>query len=246
MTEKIMIGIITFVFGAVVTHLWDKVRKRIVWLKYTVLHHALGASAQDAKFGSVKLLYNDTPVVNLFMSTIMISNENSSDLSNIDLNIVCDQESLILISHGRNMASSNELQLTANYASLLSNAKQENLGYLFTRRDYKIPVLNRGDKIEFALVTTNPKGKQPYLTVNCDHAGVKMRQVPKFQELFGEPLPHSALIGAIIAVTLCLPAVCFIESKAVLVGACVGFGLFASLLGVLAIKVWKFLWKLLC
>lgn len=245
MKEKIIIGFATFILGACFNHVWDKFRKRTLLLKYTVWHYPLGTSGHDPRFGSVKLLYNDNPVNNLFMSTILLSNENNKDLTNLELNIVCDQESMIIISHGRNKSSLNDLTFTDKYTQVLVSNKPESLGYIITRRDYKIPVLNRGDKIDIVLLTTNRQGKQPVLTVSCDYPGVRIKYAQVYQELFGEPLPQSALLGSLIALLLCGPIIFFVGNKTIAIWVAVVLGLFASMLGVVVRKACKFIVKML-
>jgi len=245
MKEEILIPLGTFILGLFINHIWEKFKKRISLVKYTVWHLFLGGSADDPRFGSLKLLYNDRPVRNLYMSRVLLSNESNRDLSNVELNVVSDRDSAILVSHGRNMSSLNDLSFTDKYTKVLSELKPENMEYIFGRRDYKLPVLNRGDKVEISLLLTNFKSMQPNITVSCDYPGVKMKYARVFPELFGEPQIHSALLGTLIALLLCVLIIFLIHSKTIAVLLAAFICLFASLLGVLARKICKLIIKIL-
>ncbi len=239
MKEKILISTITFILGIFIKHIWDKFKNRISELKYTVWHRYLGGTIDDSRFGSLKLLYNDKPIKNLYMSTILLSNESNRDLSDLELNIICDSNSAILISYGKNRASLNELLFTDKYNAVLVNRKPEDLEFIFKRRDYKLPVLNRGDKVDVTLLTTNNKGIQPVITISCDYPGVKMKYAVVLSELFGESQRQSALLGIIVALLLCIPIIMLIPSKIISVLITLFISIFASLIGVMLIKFYK-------
>lgn len=245
MRDKIILSLITFVLGIFIKGIWDKFKKRIICLRYTVWHQYLGASVDDTRFGSLKLLYNDNPIKSLYMSNIYLTNESEQDLSGLEINIICDQGSAILISYGKNRGSLKELTFADEYNTVLLEQKPGNMGYIFGRRDYKVPVLNRGDKVDFTLLTTNFKGLQPVLTVSCDHPGVKIKYGNVLPKLFGEPQAQSAWIGSLAALLLCMPIIVFIKSKTIAVLVAAITCLFAILLGIVLIKFWKLLTKIL-
>lgn len=87
-TEKILIGTITLVIGIVIKHIWDKYINRITKLKYSIWHNYIGSSIEDVKFGSVKLLYNQNELQNLYASNVIIKNETGKDLNDLELNMV--------------------------------------------------------------------------------------------------------------------------------------------------------------
>lgn len=245
MRDKIILSLITFVSGIFIKGIWDKFKKRIICLRYTVWHQYLGASVDDTRFGSLKLLYNNTPLKSLYMSNVKLINESEKDLSALEVNIVCDQGSAILVSYGKNRASLKELKFTDEYNKVLLNQNPDNMGHIFERRDYKIPVLNRGGKVDFSLLTTNLKGLQPRLSVSCDYPGAKMKYGNVLPELFGEPQAKSALLGSLAALLLCIPIVIFIESKAIAVFIAGLICLFAVLLGIILRKLCKLLIKII-
>ena len=150
--KNIIVPVITFLIGAFVMHVWERYKSRVNLLNYEVWHQPLGLTAEDIRFGSVKVLYNEQPVNNLYMSTIYVRNESNKDIADIKLNIACDVNSIILVSYGRNLSSLNELSFTSEYQGRLISG---NPGLdLYQKRDYLIPVINRGDTIVFTLLTS--------------------------------------------------------------------------------------------
>ncbi len=223
----------SFLVGAFVTQVWNKFRTRTTVLRYFVYHYPAGSTVTDPRLGSVKVLYNETEVKNLYVSTVTLSNDSGRDLEDLVLNIESDPGSMIIEAHGRNQASLNDLRATEEFSNALTVAGQTmNYEPVAKRRDYQVPVLNRGDDLQVVLLTTNFKGNQPFLRVACDKPGVKLQQGTKRPELFGEPRDSSAAIGALIALGLCWPVVVWVPNKSVAVIAASVLGMTCIMLGV--------------
>ncbi len=243
MENKIIIGLTSSIITLIVANLWSKFRNRIAVLNYQVWHQYLAASGSDPAFGSVQVLYNNISVQNLYMSTVKIVNDSNRDLKNVIVNIQSDPDSVILISNGYNRSSLKSLSFTEEYgAALIAKA---NISYLITHRDYLAPVINRGDQLTFTLLVSNNANKQPYLTLGCDHVGVKLKFSQGLPELMGEPILHSSRIGILLALLLCFPIVYYIPNKVIAVLVAAVVGIFAVVLGILARKISKFVIKIL-
>jgi len=243
--KNIIVPVITFLIGAFVMHVWERYKSRVNLLNYEVWHQPLGLTAEDIRFGSVKVLYNEQPVNNLYMSTIYVRNESNKDIADIKLNIACDVNSIILVSYGRNLSSLNELSFTSEYQGRLISG---NPGLdLYQKRDYLIPVINRGDTIVFTLLTSNTNAihQQPILSLGTDYPGLRMNFAKPVQLLFGESQSSSALLGIIATLLVCVPIIYYIPNKAIAVIVAACFALFAALIGVLIRKLVKQILKLL-
>jgi len=153
----------------------------------------------------------------------------------------------ILGSYGKVSSSVNYLSYAEGFNSQVAAAlrnEQTALDFVRTRRDYRIPVLNRGDSALITLLTTHLDGLQPLLTVGCDYYGVKLKLAPAVELFWGEPRDQSALIGLGIAFLLCWPVVQLVPSKiaAVLTGALLGA--ICLVFGVIARKFSRWLVRL--
>lgn len=236
-TEKIIIGVVTLIVGIVAKHLWDKIVNKVARLHFQILHSYVGSSIEDAKFGSVKLLYNENSVKNLYSSSVIVSNNSNRDIDDLELNISCDKDSLILVSHGQNTSSLNELEFAEKYLTELQNVTPENQQYVYTRRDYIVPVLNRGDKLTITLLTTNFESRQPVLFVGTDHKGVRLEYFIEPPMLFGVSQTKSAVIGVAVSAALCLLIFKFIDHKLLVIFLSVLNGWVATFYGIAILKV---------
>jgi hypothetical protein len=190
-----------------------------------VFHQRLGGTVEDPRFGSVKVSYNDNPVKTLFFSTVSLSNDSGRDLTDLALNIVSDPGSIVLVSHGKNQSSLNDLTYTNDFATALTTAEKSKTWIgVANRRDYHIAVLNRGDDIQVSLLITNTQGNQPFLTVGCDKPGVKLKYALKKEQFWGEPRDESGLLGLVVVLGFCWGIVILIPNKtlAVYVAAVLG------------------------
>jgi hypothetical protein len=246
MENNITVPILTFIIGVILKHLWDRFIRRISIINYTMSHHYLGSSSEDPLFGSVKVLYNGNDVKNLYNIFITLSNEGGRDLTNLELNLSCDVQSAILISYASKKSSLNQLEFTEKYSKILGSDNPDLVSLKFHRRDYIIPVLNRGQQIDVLLLMTNFGGNKPEVFVGCDHTGVKMRlrKLPP-QVLFGESLRLSSFIGLIFALILCY--LLSISSLSLSVVAWLAFliGAFGTFIGWGAIKIFRLVRKVL-
>lgn len=242
MKESFVGSVFLVLLGIVLKHCWDKIQNRLIYLNYSVWHKSLGASITDNLFGNVQILYNNNPVSNLYFSTLLIENNGSRDLENIELNIYSDTSSVILVSHGYLDLSPNPLMFTEEYSDLLARVDTDAaaLTAASTRRDYKVPVLNRGDKLNIQMLITNHL-KEPNIFCSSDHAGIKMKLVAYVKDFYGESAKHCAWIGSIISLAVCWPLIQQMPSDFLFLSVIAGtiIGLMAMVWGWLAIKILK-------
>lgn len=225
--DRLLWPTVTFILGAFITHVWNKFRTRTTVLRYYVFHNFFGSTVTDPKLGSVKVMYGETEVKNLYVSTVTLSNDSGRDLADLVVNVVSDPDSGIIASHGRNQGSLNDLPFTPQFAATLATAdKTKDYTATLHRRDYTLPVLNRGDEILVTLLITNFKGNQPFLTVGCDKPGVKLQFAIKKEQFLGEPRDTTAVLGALIVLALLWPIIVFVPNKTV---AVLGAGLLGAL-----------------
>lgn len=242
--EKVILVIV----GGLITQIWNKIKSRTMYLDYSVWHQPLGTSVNDNLFGNVQILYNENPMKSLYFSTVIIENLSSKDIENIDINIYCDSESSILVSHGYLDLSPNALNFTKNYQELLEKSKNDHdtLITALGRRDYTIPVINRGDNLKIQLLMTNDR-KQPEVYVSCEHKGVKMKFSKNLKDFYGESSKHCARLGSIITLLLLIPLIIYMPSEYHIYSIIAGtlMGLFAMFIGWVFIKCSKTLLRAL-
>lgn len=73
--------------GAILTILVQLVLNKRALFTYSFDHKRVGISVDHAVFGSVQVTWNDTPIANLFISTIEVRNESLKDFEGVTLRV---------------------------------------------------------------------------------------------------------------------------------------------------------------
>lgn len=202
--ESIYSYIGTYVAGVISSHLWEKFIHRLTILRFTVSSVPIGISAENPAFGKVEIKHNNQSVNNLYFTTVRILNETSRDISNIEIEIGCDSQGVILVSQAMNLTSTKYIYFTDKYSKMLTDSKPDDSLSVLRFRDYSIPVLNRGHIIEVSMLIDSVVRTQPVITVGCDHLGVKMKfQKEPPQKLLGESQSLGSLFGFMITAVVC-------------------------------------------
>ena len=237
---------IAFVAGLIVKHFFNLYRNKISRLQYSINKSFFGASGHDNYFGKVQVLYNDKPVKNLFLCNLTLANTSNKDFKDIEVTVWCDVDSIILVSSAHKSGTINPLLLTEKYIQECQNVTGQNMKLVWSRRPYRIPVLNRDDSVVFSCLVTSPHKKEPAIYLDCDHPGLKIEAKFIQPQLFwGENQSLAALYGLLIVAIASVVVVQCFQSKAIV--ALIVFLLAAFLLipGVIALKVVKKIRKLI-
>lgn len=209
-------------------------------------HQNLGLSEDNPLFGSVKISHNDVPAKSLFISSVILTNDSNRDITGIQIDISCDQQSLILVAHGSNLSTLKYLNFSDKYTKMLTDDHPINDLSMFRFREFAVPVFNRGDQVMISALVSNDVGTQPNVTVSCEHPGVKLRiQKRPPQIIFGESSPIAFLIGILLSIIACY---FLIESGvSVHTGVWISFvlGTTCTVIGVIIIKMLRLIKKYL-
>lgn len=197
--------------GAILVHLWRRYRNRMVILRWQASHQALAISARDVLFGTIEVRYNGNPVQNLFFTTVDVQNESARDLTNVDLNLVFQDGTTIYMAHGAVQGSANTLPFADPFAADLTRllALPPNdpsapalAAALSRRRDFRVPVLNRGGSVRVAMLVQASAGRQPLVQLACDYPGVRLVFQGPRQLVFGVEQGRAALAGFVAGAVL--------------------------------------------
>lgn len=243
--SQILVGIAVFLFGALVTHLWNRYRRRLRRLRWSAEYHRLAVAAEDVAFGKVEVLYNGAPATNLHLGVIQLQNESASDLQDVVVNMACLEGSTIVVSQGALAGSLQNIPFTDEFNQALRNTEQPNLAYLTTHRDYRVPVLNRGATANFALLLHRNDALQPNVTVACDHVGVQLRRQAPAAMFWGVPLVRAQVVGlAASFITAAVLAAMLVSTWVVGLGSW-ALGVLVLSIGAVIIRGWRAILRLL-
>lgn len=239
--NRIVQNLIALIAGALLTVVIGAVRRKMARLQYTVTHNRIGISAEDALFGNVKLTWQNTPVQNLHMSVLDISNASTEDFANLEVRIYSGNDTVMLnertgISDSPYIVTHSPAYSARIHVPPGQQPTQQQFQEYWHNREYLVLVLNRGQKLTFHYLTTVPGGGAPAIWAATLHKGLRLRYVPNVQMTMGVPVPAAALMGIVIGLVLLVPIGLFVSAASL--AAVIGFaiGLFAQLLGALCIR----------
>lgn len=246
--ENIFIGQIlaAAIIGGVVTTLFAKFSKRRAKFVYTVTHSKIGTSASDPVFGIIKVTLDDYPVINLWLSTIEITNTSLSDFKDVPIQIIANDQTILLNQTLMvNTTYPNDLYFDKDFnARLIPNEENkltEQQQKLYnSQRCYKLPIVNRGDKLTFTYLTHTAEVAPPMAQVMISAIGIRC----KYKPLTNFPLDMSYTITRAITVgiILAIPLLWIVTSTVtnVLNVAIIGYalGLLTGLIGLFSSWTW--------
>jgi len=175
--------------GAIVTWFFGLILKRRARFIYTVAHSNVGVSTNDPVFGSIEVLYNKVPATNLWLSTLEIINTSLRDFKEVPLDITArNNASLLNETLKVNDTYPSDNYWEENYKQQLSRQEgQEHTDFQINLynsvRKYKIPVVNRNDKLTFTYLT-HTQGGMPELHATINKEGI----LCKYRSLRNLPL----------------------------------------------------------
>ena len=233
--------------GALGHRLWQQYLQRMVTVRWSVIHETLAAGGDSPVFGRVEILHNGKPAGNLIQwCKVEIENESGSrDLSDVVVRLQYDPGTAFLSGDGALEGSNQALPLAPSFAAEIGRFlaipeadRKEMTTDFYCRREYLIPVLNRGAKAN-ALFLVIPTVSNPTLRVYCDHLNVRLKHRPERLMIFGVVQAHASWtglgVGALVAVAVAMNLTSI--WVAVVVALLVGW--YGQLLGVAVIRAWR-------
>lgn len=230
------------ILGAIVTLVVQRVLNKRGVLSYVVRHDRVGLSTDDAVFGSVRVLWNENPVQNLFSSTVELTNGSLRDFENVKI-CVFSTDSILLTEQSELVGSTDFPLYHPEFTQRLqiapgADATREQLDLHGSRREYLVRTLNRGQVVRFTFLNV-PHGQAPTLWLDVVHKGAKLRYQAARQEVLGVPAPLASLVGAITGFFFVAMVLYFVESALWAALLSLIYGFVAQLPGAGLIRLWR-------
>ena len=235
---------LTLAAGALGAQLWQRYLRRLSAFRWSVWHNRLAISGTDPNLGNVEVLWNGSAVTNLYFCNIEFENESSQDFSDVEVKFWYADGSHFL-GQGNLTGTAQFLPWAHDYGELLhrllstppDQQSATEMQHAITHREYRIPVFNRGSKFNLTFVVHSNNALIPYLSVACDHKGVKLLQRTQRPEFFGVVQTHAAWVG--MAAGLVVTTAMGLAVATSWIAAVVGFfiGAFGTFLGLAIIRL---------
>lgn len=241
--SKLLLAVLAGFGGILATLLTQQLLNRRSLLTYYAQHMRVGMSADDKIYGNVRVTWNESPVANLFLSTIHLRNASNRDLTDVKV-IAFSNDADLLTENAALLDTTQLLHYTTDFESRLQvppgeQPTDEQFRLYRARREYSLPTFNRGQAIRMQFLAAAHEATGPSIWLDIVHPGVRLqyRDVPP--EFLGAPKQPATYVGlsiTAIAVVMLVSA----SDNTWLVGLCsFVLGLMFMVPGALAIRAWR-------
>lgn len=232
--------------GVVAKHLWDRYRARLAPLRWTATYQAMAFATDDLGWGKVELLYDGSPAQNLHMIYVQIQNASSRDLSNLRVDLVANDGTIVLRSAGSLRGGTNAFLFATEYSNALQLSAAGTLTSIdranwLRRTSFVVPFLNRGTTADFKLLVARFDYATPSVSIAIEHGGVKVLHQPPAKEVWGVREGPAISVGIVVSLLVSYAAMHFGVRTALLVGFAWLVGAGAQLVGAGTVRLWRLL-----
>jgi len=233
--------------GFVIAKLYAFAKGRVKVIEYTVTHHRLAEAAETSKqFGNIKLTWAGNDVANLWASELRFENHTATDLEKLRFRVYVGDAPLLLTEDTRILNTPDIVKFSAEYEAKLDVAagatpSADQLYAYSHEREYEIPVLNRGQKVQLTFLTTIPVGTVSNgVWLKVDKAGYTAKHVPNGPRVYGAPAKWVRWIGLIWCLAVAATGALGGSPPWAIALSCVIGGMYMSHVGAAAFRFGKF------
>lgn len=238
--SKLVIAAVSWAGGILAAVLVQQILNRRRMLSYFVQHQYLGSTAQDSTFGNVEIKWNGSPVPNLYLSTVELTNESSRDLEKIKILAYTADTDLLsefpqLVGTTQHIRYSPEFEdfITVPTGELPSETQLKDYR---RRREYLIPVMNRGQVVRFQYLNSSNTSNQPSIWLESVHPGVTLKFKIQKPLVYGVPQPLAAFAGVISSIVFAVLLATYNQYVWLTAFGCLLYGLVAQLPGAFIVR----------
>lgn len=245
LANKIVVAIISLGLGSVFTLFIQRFLSKRGIFTYNVRHNRVGVSADDPIFGSVQVTWNNSPVANLYSSTIELRNDSLNDYENVVVRVFT-HDCILLTERTDLLGTARILEWTENFKRTIDvpDGEQptgEQQDFYNRKREYLIPVFNRGQVARLTFLNVATTENQPSLWLDILHKGVKVKfRVPP-EKFIGVSRPLAVLVGTMLGCLIFGIIIAVVDTVWVAALIFFVYGLFVLVPGALMIRLWRWL-----
>lgn len=197
----------------------EKFKSRRSLFSYTKTFNPIGTSINDNFYGNIKIVYNDTSIVqHLNLVSLKITNISNRDFENVTLKCWVDVNSNILSANAFHDQYLTQIELEKNH---IENRKRkiseiddynenknpdepepkyisDNYNFILKNITWNIPVWNRGDSATFNCLIENTLGETPLLMHPIEKRSVKLIEGKTSHEINADRGKGALLYGYVI------------------------------------------------
>lgn len=240
LSNKYFLILVSAIAGALVTWITQRVLNKRGTFSYCVTHNKVGASLDDPTFGNVSVSWNGNAIANLFFSTVELTNESLNDYE--EVRITAFTSDTWLLSESTNITDTPyALKWSKDYEEELhvepgQTATQQQHNTYMSKREYVIPVFNRGQVVTLNYLNAAHTEASPHLWLSANVKGVVVKFRVAARQILGVPIQHAGIAGMISGLVAVVPLVSYVENGWAIALLALTYGLLAQLPGALLVK----------
>lgn len=250
LNNKLFLSAASAIGGALLGNFIAIYRNRIKLIEYTVTHDRVGLSADDAIFGSVRVTWQGQDVTNLYTSTVTIQNTTLNDYT--DLKIKVYTGNTLLLTERAEIAGTTYIpRFTDEYLQAIHipegvSPTAEQIDLYRHQREYRIPVLNRGQRVIMHYLTSVPTSNEgPAVWVDMLHPNAQVAFRPIAQQIHGVPIKLALPLGLLACLLIFIFVSIFISETWVAAAITLVVGLIAQSIGAWLYRALRFMKRLI-
>ena len=231
--------------GIAVTFVAQKLLNQRGIFSYSVTHSRIGISADDSVFGSVAVTFNGEKFQNLYLSTIELKNESLNDYEKIVFSSYSNDTKLIT-EQVQAADTLDNIHWSSDYDKRLQITSEggptpEQLQCFYGRREYFVPVFNRGQTIKITYLNSAYGATIPNIWLSASIKGVRLKFRSYENRIVGIPKNHATWIGIAVGglVLLLLSSADF--ATPITAAIALIYGISTQFVGAYITKTWQWL-----
>lgn len=247
--ERLFSSVVLFVGGGVATYVVTALLARSASFRYSFKTERIAIAADDPVFGAVRVQWRETEVRNLYLITYEIENASSKDFDNVALTIYTGNDTMLLGERTDIVDTPDIVPWTPSFQKQLEvrpgeEPTADQWQTYNHRREYVVPVLNRGQRVSLQYVCTRPHDDElPSVFINVPAKGVRLVHQQSVTFVLRVPVERAAIPGFTMAVLVSAASAAYFQSTWLAATVSLLAGCTVLLMGALLYKAGQKLWR---
>ena len=196
-------------------------------------------------FGAVRVRWRDTEVRNLYLITYEVENASLKDFENVALTAFTGNDTMLFGERAGILDTPDILAWSPSFQRQLAvqpgeAPTAEQWQTYQHRREYSIPVLNRGQKVSLQYVCTRPHDDElPHVHIHMPVKGVRLVRQQTMNFILGVPGERALTPGLTMAVLISATSAAYFHNTWLVATVSLLAGSTGLLIGALLFKGWQ-------
>ena len=210
--------VVSFIGGGVVTFVVTTLLAKSARFRYSYNTERIAMAGDDPVFGAVRVQWRDTEVRNLYLITYEVENASLKDFENVGLTAYTGNDTMLLGERTEILDTPDIVPWSPSFQERLQvrpgeGPTADQWQTYNHRREYMVPVFNRGQKVVLAYVCTRPHDDElPHVYIHVPVKGVRLDRQQTVNFILGVPGERALIPGLTAAVLISVASAAHFQS----------------------------------